>query len=109
MQSFVTKARFLSLLSNEARLKILTIVSKREASVGDLSQKLRKSQSSVSQHLSRLREDGVVDTRREAQTIYYYCSDSRVTSILRVLEVIFEAEGDRHENALQQPERQEFK
>jgi ArsR family transcriptional regulator len=74
-------------LSNGARLKVLCELSGGERNVGDLVRSSGLSQSALSQHLARLREDGLVSTRRDAQTIYYRVADLRVE---RVVQLLFE-------------------
>ena len=56
-----------------------------ERSVGDLQSSVGLSQSALSQHLARLREEGLVATRREAQTIYYRLADQAVGDIIALL------------------------
>lgn len=74
-------------LSHGARLKVLCELSGGERSVGELVETSGLSQSALSQHLARLREDGVVATRRQAQTIYYSVADPKV---LRVVKLLYE-------------------
>ena len=63
-------ARILRSLANERRLMIVCkLVEWGEANVGTLADAVGLSQSALSQHLAKLREDGVVATRRESQTI----------------------------------------
>lgn len=78
-------AMMLKLLANAERLQILCRISDHESSVGDLVEQSNLSQSSVSQHLAKLREGGLVATRREAQTIYYRLSEERVRALMQVL------------------------
>jgi DNA-binding transcriptional ArsR family regulator len=61
----------LKAIANENRLLILCQLVDGEMSVGELGKRLDLSQSALSQHLARLRRDGVVKTRRQAQTIRY--------------------------------------
>ena len=69
-------ARLLKLLANENRLLILCrLVAERELSVGDIADAVGLSQSALSQHLARMREEGLVATRREAQTVLYRIAD----------------------------------
>lgn len=83
-------AAFLKLLANEHRLLILCrLVAEREMSVGRLGEAVGLSQSALSQHLARLREDGVVATRRDAQTVFYRIADKDVARMLTVLKSIF--------------------
>ena len=83
-------AQLLKLLANETRLLILCrLVIEREMSAGAIVQALGVGQSTVSQHLARLRDDKLVATRRDAQTIYYRIADKNVARIIAVLKDIF--------------------
>lgn len=82
-------AELLTLLANARRLHILCELLDGERSVSALEAEVGLSQSALSQHLARLREGGIVGTRREAQTIYYSIADDRVQRILEVLADIF--------------------
>lgn len=82
-------AEFLKALSHETRLLILCILSEGEKSVTDLEALLAMRQSSVSQHLARLRFDGLVETRREGKTIYYRLANKDVRTILAALYDVF--------------------
>lgn len=79
----------LKALSNEKRLLIVCALHKGEKSVGELESIVGLSQSALSQHLARLRRDGVVQTRREAQTIYYSLDDSATHEVLQCLYDIY--------------------
>lgn len=94
MYSNASKARLLNSMANAIRLEILSIVSDRETSVGELCLALKMSQSAVSQHLAKLRADGLVTTRRDAQTIYYTCANPGVQRILNMLNEIFSPKFD---------------
>lgn len=82
-------AEMLRLLSNEARLMVLCQLGAGEKSVGELNELVGLSQSALSQHLARLRGEGLVATRREAQTIYYRITDERVSRLVTTLYEIF--------------------
>jgi DNA-binding transcriptional ArsR family regulator len=84
----------LKALSNERRLTIICALYKCEKSVGELEQIVGLSQSALSQHLARLRRDGLVNTRREAQTIYYSMNDRATEAILRCLYDIYSPEDE---------------
>lgn len=56
-----------------------------EKSVGELTGLIGLAQSAVSQHLARLRNDGLVKTRRHAQTIYYELDDERTSQVIDLL------------------------
>jgi DNA-binding transcriptional ArsR family regulator len=82
-------AQLLKVLGNEQRLHILCNLIDGPLSVGELNQRLNLSQSALSQHLALLREMELVDTRREAQTIYYSLPDGPVVRVLAVLQDIY--------------------
>jgi ArsR family transcriptional regulator, virulence genes transcriptional regulator len=79
----------LALLSNASRLMVLCHLLEGELSVSALREQLELSQSALSQHLARLREAGLVATRRERQTIYYRIADSRVHKLIDALYQIY--------------------
>lgn len=79
----------LALLSNANRLMVLCHLLEGEQSVGTLQGQLRLSQSALSQHLARLRDAGMVATRRERQTIYYRIADVRVHRMIDALYHIY--------------------
>lgn len=72
-------------LANETRLMILCQLVDGEKSVGELRELLGIAQSPLSQHLARLRRDGLVETRREAQTIYYRLAGENAPKVLQTL------------------------
>jgi len=72
-------------LANESRLMIMCVLSEGEISVGQLNRRILLSQSALSQHLAILREQGLVETRRESQTIYYRLIDSPALSLINLL------------------------
>ena len=80
-------------LANEQRLLILCKLMEGECSVGFLSDHIGLAQSATSQHLSKLRESGLVATRRDAQTIYYRLGDENALVVLRTLCDIFAPPG----------------
>ena len=75
----------LKAMASHNRLMLLCQLAQGECSVGTLAQSLELAQSTVSQHLSLLRRDGVVSGRREAQSIYYRISDPRVQALMATL------------------------
>jgi ArsR family transcriptional regulator, virulence genes transcriptional regulator len=83
-------ASLLRLLANENRLLILCrLAVAGEMSVGDLVDAANLSQSALSQHLARMREDGLLATRREAQTIFYRIADPNAARVLALLKSIY--------------------
>lgn len=82
-------AALLKALGHEARLMVLCRLVEGECSAGDLQRDSGLSQSALSQHLARLREEGLVATRREAQTIYYRLDDPNAARVLATLADIY--------------------
>jgi DNA-binding transcriptional ArsR family regulator len=76
-------------LANESRLMIMCVLSEGELSVGELNQRIKLSQSALSQHLAVLREQGLVKTRRESQTIYYSLAETAAMSIVELLHDVY--------------------
>ena len=76
-------AQFLKLMANPHRLMILCHLLDRELSVSQLNEHLSiLSQSALSQHLAVLRNSGLVETRREQQTIFYSLASPEVQAIM---------------------------
>ena len=83
-------ADILKMLGNQRRLMVLCkLVEHGEMTVGDLAQEVGLSQSALSQHLARMREEGLVAFRRESQTIWYRIADPRTEQLLASLYTIF--------------------
>ena len=83
-------AALMRALSHEHRLLVLChLVAGGELTVGALVERIGTSQSALSQHLAKLREEGLVATRREAQTVFYRLSDPRAEEVLALLHQLF--------------------
>jgi len=82
-------ARLLKALANEKRLLILCLLAETERSVGELNALLDLSQSALSQHLALLREEGMVEPRREAQSIYYSLVPGPAFQVIQTLHGIY--------------------
>lgn len=82
-------AKLLRAMSNERRLMILCQLGDGELSVGQIQPLVGLSQSALSQHLAILREQGVVGTRREGQTIFYHLADEAAAKVVATLAEIF--------------------
>lgn len=72
-------------LCNERRLLLLCQLTEGEKTVTELVEFVGVSQSSISQHLARLRNDGLVKTRRSAQTIYYSLKGPEAIAVIATL------------------------
>ncbi len=83
-------AAMLRLLANEHRLLVLcTLIAEGEAEVGQLARRAGLSQPAMSQHLSRLREEGAVATRRTGTRILYRVADPRVAPMIAFFKDLF--------------------
>ena len=82
-------AKLLRALGNERRLMILCQLTEGERSVGELLPLVGLSQSALSQHLAVLRDEGIVATRRDAQTIWYRINDPAAVKVVATLAEIF--------------------
>ncbi len=83
-------AGLLKLLGNEKRLLIMCHLATRgEMTAGDLADAVRLSQSALSQHLAKLRADGIVAFRRASQTIHYRVADKSALRVLTLLRDIY--------------------
>ena len=76
-------------LANEHRLLILCQLAAGERGVGELVAAIGLSQSAVSQHLARLRAEGLVKTRREGQAIFYSLASDEVSRVIATLYAIY--------------------
>lgn len=83
-------SNLLKAMGNARRLMVLCkLVEHGEMTVGDLAREVGLSQSALSQHLARMREEGLVAFRRESQTIWYRIADPRTEQLLASLYTIF--------------------
>ena len=85
-----SKADLLAVMGNPIRLTILQLISESEWPVNALAERMGLSQSALSQHLAKLRSRRLVNTRREAQTVYYSGKARSVQIILKALDTAFE-------------------
>ena len=81
-------ADLLRVLANSHRLKVLCALRNGERPVGEIAGVVGLSQSALSQHLARLRRDGVVEARRQGQTIFYRIADADVMSLLAAVSAV---------------------
>ena len=86
----VKATRLLKLMASEQRLMILCKLSQSELSVGEIAAFLSITQSATSQHLQKMRAEGLVKTRRDAHTIYYTLADPAAKRVIDLLCEIYE-------------------
>lgn len=82
-------AAFLKNLANPSRLLLLCLLTQGELCVSDIHKHLEISQTALSQHLARLRDEGIVDYRREHRTLYYFIKNKDVGKIVSALYDIY--------------------
>lgn len=83
-------AQLLKLLGNKHRLLILCcLMIRREMTVGELVSEIGLSQSALSQHLARLRADGLVSFRRTSQVLHYRIADKRAARVIDLLRNLY--------------------
>ena len=82
-------ARLLKALANERRLQVLCLLAGGERSVGELNDLLDLSQSALSQHLAVLRAERLVQTRRDAQLVYYSLVPGPAAEVMETLYGIY--------------------
>jgi len=82
-------SELLDAMANQKRLMILCLLLDGEVSVNDLAERVGMSQSALSQQLGKLRALKLVDTRREAQQIFYRLASSEVERVLETLYGIY--------------------
>lgn len=82
-------AGLMKALGNESRLMVLCSLAEGERSVSELNQLVPLSQSALSQQLARLRREGLVETRRVSQTIYYSLCEGPADRLIHLLHDIY--------------------
>lgn len=82
-------ARFLKSIAHRHRLKVLCGLLHGEQSVAAIEVQVGASQSAVSQHLARLKSEGILTARREGRQIYYSISDPVVRNLIELLYLKF--------------------
>ncbi len=82
-------AALLKAIGNPKRLMILCHITKEQQCVGDLAELVGLSQSALSQHLAKLKVEGIVETERDGQTIYYKVADPKAKAVLETLYGIY--------------------
>ncbi len=82
--------KVLKSIAHEGRLLVLCYLSEAgEMSVGELARRVGLSQSALSQHLAKLRAEGLVATRKQAQTVFYRIDQPKVLTLLSVLHDLY--------------------
>ena len=82
--------KLLGALANEKRLMIMSYLFEGEKSVNTLAAQVKLSQSALSQHLAKLRALGLVQTRRDGQTIYYKSQSKEAMAVVDSWQFVFQ-------------------
>ncbi len=82
-------SRSLKAMSHPLRLKILCTLGEQEVSVQDIVQRVGTSQSNISQHLAILRDKGILESRKDANRVFYRMVDSRTLKLIDMMRDLF--------------------
>jgi ArsR family transcriptional regulator, virulence genes transcriptional regulator len=82
-------ADLLKAMAHPERLRVLCLLVDGERSVGEINREVSLSQSALSQHLAKLRDEGLVDTRKEAQTVYYRLAAGPAVAVIETLHAAY--------------------
>jgi DNA-binding transcriptional ArsR family regulator len=86
-------SRSLKAMSHPLRLKILCTLGDKEISVQDIVDQVGTSQSNISQHLAILRDKGILDSRKDANRVFYRVGDSRTLRLIDMMREVFCSTG----------------
>ncbi|MDC7675239.1 ArsR/SmtB family transcription factor [Asticcacaulis machinosus] len=79
----------LKLLANRHRLLILCQLIDQRKSVGEINENIKLSQSALSQHLAKMRAQGLIEAEKQGQMVYYRLANPKVTALLSTLYLIY--------------------
>jgi DNA-binding transcriptional ArsR family regulator len=82
-------ARCLKAMSHPLRLKILCVLGTESISVQEIVERVGTSQSNISQHLAILREKNILESKKEANRVYYYIDDDRILQLIKMMRDVF--------------------
>jgi ArsR family transcriptional regulator, lead/cadmium/zinc/bismuth-responsive transcriptional repressor len=81
-RSFERAVRLLRAIGDEGRLRLMEILSRQEACVGDIAETMGEQISTISERLRRLRDAGLVVSRRQGKHRFYSVADSHITELV---------------------------
>lgn len=82
-------SKLLKSMSHPIRLKILCLLQEGEMSVGDIREEVKTTNANVSQHLNILRNQGIIDYRKDANFIYNKITDPRILQLIQKMRKLF--------------------
>jgi len=88
-------AKILKSMSHPIRLKILCLLQDKELSVGDIRNEVETTNANVSQHLNILRNQGIIDFRKDANFIYNRITDKRILDLIMKMQKLFCPDFDK--------------
>ena len=93
---FELQAEICQTLANPKRLQILSLLKKGELSVGEMVDAMNIAKANLSQHLSVMRQKGILVTRREGTMIYYRLARPKITEACTIMrEVLMDSLADQ--------------
>lgn len=88
-ESIKCATRFCKAMSHPLRMKILCILNLHEITVGEITSRLGSTQSNISQHLSILRDKGILKSRKVSNQVYYRIDDVRTLQLLVLMRQVY--------------------
>ena len=85
----IKAAHRLKAMSHPLRLKILCVLGNDSICVQDIVEQVGTSQSNISQHLSILREKNIIDSKKDANRVFYFIDDARVLQLIKMMQEVF--------------------
>jgi DNA-binding transcriptional ArsR family regulator len=82
-ERFKKQARLFKMLANPVRLEILQTLSKRKICVNSLSELVSRRQANISQHLSIMRNMGIIDSQRSGKKQCYFITDREIKKLVK--------------------------
>jgi DNA-binding transcriptional ArsR family regulator len=82
-------SHLLKSISHPIRLKILCLLQDREMTVGEIRDEVKTTKANISQHLSILRNQGILGTRKDANFIYNRIADKRILDLMKSMQRLF--------------------
>ncbi len=76
-------------IAHPIRLKILCLLQEKEMTVGEIRNEAETTHANISQHLSILRNQGVIDFRKDSNFIYNRIADERITELMKTMRILF--------------------
>jgi len=105
---YALKADFFRVLGHPARVRLLQVLREGEQTVGALQDALELDSSGTSQHLSALRKQGLVASRKEGTSVYYRVRDPRTLELLELAKGIIASAREENQALLDDLAMEDF-